>query len=206
MAKKKKSKQKPLKPKINLQAGMPRPKPINLRGSLETLEKAREFPLQGCWVMEGWQESGLTPVVVARAVSEGEVIYATFLVDFYCLGVKNVIWKSGVSTKQFYRELPRLCSDAPKKCDAGLAHELIYGAIEFARKYEFEPHRDFQKAQLLLDPPEALPRVHGVEFGKDGKPLFIAGPYDDARGIVDKLTRTAGPGNFDYIVFFDDSG
>jgi hypothetical protein len=200
MTKKMKDKRKPLKPKINLEAGMPRPKPISFRGSFEILEQAAEFPILGCWVMEGWQESGLTPVVVARQASADEIIYGCFLVDYYCLGVKDALWKSGVTLKQFSRELPRLCSDEPQKCDPSLAHELIYGAIEFARQYEFHPHPDFRRAGLVLDPPDAYPRIHRLEFGRDGKPLFVAGLYDDARRIVAKLERTAGPGNFDYIV------
>ncbi len=88
----------------------------------------------------------------------------------------------------------------PEPCDAGLAHEIMYGAIEFARKYGFEPHHDFAKASLVLDPPEAHPRKHKIKFGKDGKPLFVSGPYDNARAIVAKLERTAGKGNFNYVV------
>jgi hypothetical protein len=202
MTKKKKDKQKPIKPKVNLQTGMPRPKPINLRGSSETLERAREFPLLGCWVMEGWQDAGLTPLVVARQMPEEEVLYAIFLVDIWCLGVKDALWKSGITTKSFYRQLPRFCSDVPEKCDPSLAYELVYGAIEFARKYEFEPHPDYQKASQILDPPEVYARGQGVKFGRDGKPYFIAGPNDNASAIITKLERTAGPGNFDYIVSF----
>jgi hypothetical protein len=43
-------------------------------------------------------------------------------------------------------------------------------------------------------------RKNKVKFGIDGKPLFVAGPYDNARAIVNQLMRTAGEGNFDYVV------
>ncbi len=39
-----------------------------------------------------------------------------------------------------------------------------------------------------------------VQFGKDGKPLFISSPYDDAEHILDQLMRTAGEGNFSYMI------
>jgi hypothetical protein len=84
---KKKGKQKPHKPKVDLMAGMPRPKPISFQGSNQILEKARDYPLLGCWIMEGWQEQGITPVVVARKVTEDRVVYGVFLVDIYCLAV-----------------------------------------------------------------------------------------------------------------------
>jgi len=36
--------------------------------------------------------------------------------------------------------------------------------------------------------------------GDDGKPFYIAGPYDHARAIVDKLIRRLGPDGFHYII------
>ncbi len=199
---KKKDQQKPRKPKVDPMAGMPRPKPISFYGSIQSLRQAREYPILGCWIMNGWQDQGITPVVVARQQAEDKVIYATFLVDIFCLGVKDVLWKVDVSLKQFHRNLPRLCSDMPEPCEISLAHELIYGSIDYARQYGFKPHPNFAEASLILNPLEKHPPKHKVKFGKDGKPFFVAGPYDNARAIVNQLVLTAGEGNFDYIVMF----
>lgn len=49
----------------------------------------------------------------------------------------------------------------------------------------------------LLAKVEELP---GVEFGKNGRPRFVAGPYDDVESILKQLEVKVGPGNFDYIV------
>jgi hypothetical protein len=202
MPTKKKKNQKPRKPKINLMAGAPRSKPVSFHGTMQNLEQARNYPILGCWVMEGWQEQGITPVIVARLQADNRVVFGAFMVDLYCLGVKNALWEADVSRNRFERELPRMCSEAPEACEASLAHEIIYGAIEYARRYGFEPHRDFAKASLVLDPPAAHARIHHVEFGHEGKPLFVSGPNDNARAIVNQLMRTAGEGNFDYIVGF----
>lgn len=201
---KKKTQKKPLKPKVNLMAGMPRPKPISIQSSIQILEQARQYPFLGSWVMEGWKGQGITPVVVAREQPEDMVVYGAFIVDFYCLGVKNALWKSNLPLKHFQRILPELCTEMPEPCEVSFAHELIYGAVDYARKYGFEPHHDFEKASLVLDPSETHPRKHKIEFGKDGKPLFISGPYDNGRAIVNKLMRTAGEGNFDYVVVVRD--
>ncbi|MEN4099815.1 MAG: hypothetical protein ROW52_07825, partial [Anaerolineaceae bacterium] len=74
-----------------------------------------------------------------------------------------------------------------------------------AEKLGFEPHPDFyrQKADLMLDPPDTYPRENNVSYGKDGKPLYISGPYDSemkSRSVINTLMRTCGTGNFDYIV------
>jgi hypothetical protein len=37
-----------------------------------------------------------------------------------------------------------------------------------------------------------------ITFGKDGKPLYICGPYDDPRAVIRTLERTAGRGNFGF--------
>jgi hypothetical protein len=113
------------------------------------------------------------------------------------------------SRNRFERELPKLCANAPLSCSIELAHELIYGALEYAEKLGFEPHPDFYKlkADQILDPVDAHPRTNGVTFGKDGKPLYVSGPYDSemkSRSVINTLMRTCGPGNFDYLVTLGD--
>jgi hypothetical protein len=204
MVKKKKDTQKHRKPKINLTVNMPRPKPIAWEGPRHFIQHAREYPIIGSWLMKGWLESGITPVVIARQQSPDKVIFASILVDFYCLGVKNALCNGDFSRKRFENNLPDLCSGEPEVCDLDLAHELVYGAVDFARQYGFEPHPDFKLASMVLDPPGTHPFRHEVNFGKDGKPFFVSGPYDNAKAIVSKLERTAGAGNYDYLVMIDE--
>lgn len=182
---------------------------VNTFGQNPYLQNAREYPLHGCWIMEGWQETGITPVVVARMQDNGRVMFGVYMVDYYCLGIKDAYTRADYSRNRFESELPRLCVNAPVSCSVELAHELIYGALEYAEKLSIEPHPDFykQKADLMLDPPDAHPRENHVEFGKDGKPLYISGPYDSemkSRSVVNTLMRTCGPGNFEYIVSLGD--
>lgn len=175
-----------------------------MRGPRYYIEHTREYPIFGSWIMKGWQESGITPVVIAREQSPDKVIFGSYLVDFYCLGVKDAMCNADLPLKRFNNNLPDLCSGNPEACDIGLVHELVYGGIDFARRYGFEPHPDFELASMVLDPPGTHASKHELEFGKDGKPLFIAGPHDDAEAIVSKLLQTAGKGNFDYVVMLGD--
>src|SRR3990170_4333057 len=113
----KKDKQKPRKPKVDLQARMPRPRPITLRGPRSFIMHAREYPFLGCWLMRDWQERGLTPVVVARQQAPDKVIFATILVDIYCLGVKNAYCNGDFPLKKFHQNLVQMCSGEPEPCD-----------------------------------------------------------------------------------------
>lgn len=40
-------------------------------------------------------------------------------------------------------------------------------------------------------------------FGKDGKPSYISGPYDNEDRILRTLNKTCGEGNFTFIVTDD---
>jgi hypothetical protein len=202
--KKAKDKKKPRPVKINLEAGLPRPGPISLSGPRRLIENARQYPLLGCWVMQGWREAGIAPVVVARQQDADRVIFGVYLVDIYCLGVKNAFCNADFPRKRFVQELDRLCRGTPEEIEASLAHGLIYGSIAFAERYDFKPHRDFKLASYILEPPETFPPNHNLEFGKDGKPFFVSGPYDNAEAILAQLERTAGEGNYHFLVGFGD--
>ena len=175
------------------------------------LQHAREYPLYGCWVMKDWQEAGITPVVVARQQESRRVVLGLYLVDIYCLGIKNTFARTDYSLNSFERELPALCSGEPEPCSVEFAHEMVYGALEYADKLGFQPHPDFYRlgVNLVLDPPDAHPRVDHITFGHEGKPLYVAGP-NDSEGMVSfvmrTLTRTCGEGNFDFLVGLGGSG
>ncbi len=199
-----KTTRKPRPPKVNTQIPVSQVRPVTFRGPRYYLEHAREYPILGCWLHAEWEKQGITPVVVARQQSPEKVIFAVCMVDLYCLGVKEAYTNADFPKSKFERNLPQMCSGKPLECSVELAHEIIYGGLEYAQRYGFSPHPDFtrQMADRVLDPPEAHPRTHNVEFGKDGKPFFIAGPYDDEykiEQIIATLRRTAGEGNYHFL-------
>ena len=167
-----------------------------------SLRRARSYPIVGCWERGGWQADGLAVVVVVREAPYERVVLGVYLVDCQLLGVKNALYRTGVPASEVDQAyLATLIPEGrPVQISPALAHEIIYGAIEYAARFGFQPHRDFGAAQLILDPPDAHPRTGKVEFGRDGKPFYVAGPYDDVSAILDKLARTAGEGNFHYFL------
>lgn len=196
-------------PKANQQIPNSLIRPFTGLGQSPYLQNAREYPIYGCWIMDEWQDTGITPVVVARLQDDDRIMFGVYMVDCYCLGIKNAYTRADYSRDRFERELPKLCVNAPVACSVELAHELIYGALEYAQKFGFEPHPDFykQKADLMLEPADAHPRVNGITFGKDGKPFYVSGPNDSAmksKYVIGTLMRTCGPDNFHYLVGLGD--
>jgi len=212
---KRKKDKKPQLPKRNYQTPLSRIRPVKITGPRYYLQNAREYPILGCWIFKEWEESGITPVVVARKQSDDKVIFGVCMVDIWCLGIKDAYANADYSRKQFEQNLPKMCNYEPEECSIEFAHEMIYGVMEYAEGYGFKPHKDFirQHVDKVLDPPDAHPREGKIEFGKDGKPFYASGPYDDEykiNRILRTLERTAGEGNFDYLIgigsddFFDE--
>jgi len=160
--------------------------------------EVRHWPIEGCWIRRDWEATGLAVIVIARRRPDGNVAYGNYLVDYYCLGLKDTFCRTNVPPDRFHQDdLARSFPDAPPlTISVALAHEIAYGSIEYAAQFGFQPHRDFTRSQYILDPPDLHPRSGMVKFGKDGKPFFVAGPHDNVAAIMRQLAQTAGEGNF----------
>ncbi len=155
--------------------------------------------LLDCLVLENWQDTGLTAVVLRRQSIVGYGIVTAILVDVWCLGVKNAMGPREMSRSQFERTLAGLFPDESRAIQVSLplAREIVFGAIAYARGLGFEPHADFAKAALQLG--EHTGPI-SLAFGHKGKPYFLAGPDDDVGMVLSKLRKAVGTGNFDYLV------
>ncbi len=159
----------------------------------QIIYQARNYPIDSCWVLKDWREQGISPAVVVRRQPNGNIVFGTFLVDFWCLGVKDAFCNADIPPSEFHHEyLSKMFSDRPMQISPALAHEMIYGSIDFAARYGFRAHRDFKLTSYVLDPPEVHPRTGAVEFGKDGEPFYVAGPCADVEAVMRKLMAAGG--------------
>src|SRR5438128_2555043 len=68
---------------------------------------------------------------------------------------------------------------------------------------EAPPHPDYHKAKVLFGDVDLAECKEEFEFGKDGKPLYISGPFESARRsqeIVNTLTHRCGPDGFHFLI------
>jgi hypothetical protein len=177
--------------------------------------------LVGCWVNAGWASgltfdgqpawpglpaaadsgpAGLVTVVAARERGGSKVSACSYLVDVYCLGVKNAIGPRVLDRRklpEFRFQVFRAYADPPLAAPLELAQQVVFGAIEYARGLGFEPHPDFGACAGHRGEWQG-PSLIG--FGYQGKPLFIAGPQDDAARIMKTLSRKVGRDGYDHVV------
>ena len=85
------------------------------------------------------------------------------------------------------------------KADLNLVAKIIREAITYAKDLGFEPDPDYRDAMLVLGNADPDACDVPIPLGKDGKPFFIAGPYDNVDRIMAKLTRKLGSGGFHFI-------
>lgn len=186
-------------------------------GGRMSVHGAYNAPIHECWEPRELfnRDRGIGTVIITRRTQQRDVLMATFLVDVFCLGVKNAFIKS-MPEPEYKEYLQQLQSQEPvKSVSAACARKLVEEAEAYARELGFKPHKDYRKAQKIfgdIDPSECS---RSFDFGLDGKPLYIAGPYDKPRfqdRVLKTLREKLGEGNFNFVlpiggdteVFFDD--
>ena len=165
------------------------------------LRMARRMPIEGAWVQEDWREHGIARITLARTQPDDRILFGAYMVDCFCTGLRETSTLSNIARDTFFNEIiPRLYPDNPPiKISENLAHEIIWGAIEYAIELGFEPHRDFRESSRILESADTLPRIGGVEFGYQGDPLYIPAPDDNQAGVIRRLIESVGLGNFYYM-------
>ncbi|PZO44890.1 MAG: hypothetical protein DCF15_21785 [Phormidesmis priestleyi] len=148
---------------------------------------------------EGQAVSGLGSVMIARR-DRGRFLTSIFLVDYFCLGVKDVVHRkiSGDDKLRLLQEASfGLFDEAPEEISLQQAQSIVFGAVDYAHSLGFEPHRDFEKAKANLgDRPDSL---LPLEFGRDGQPFYFQGPHDNPAKIIATLNQSVGEGNYDWL-------
>ena len=168
------------------------------------LSKARKLPFHECLINDTWKESGLATILISKKQPGGNYTYAMYLVDVFCLGLKNTLFNFNYN-EAMYKEMKETYVYGHENvvtCDIVKAHNIIYGAIDYAEELGFQPDKHFKITEYLLNPNLINDGIDEIEFGYEGKPFFIAGPDDNTSRIISILEKNVGKGNFE-IMFSD---
>jgi hypothetical protein len=180
---------------------------------------AAERKLVGCTVSPGWSQGltvnghpewpdvdtadagaqGLVSVLVTREERYGRVRVCGWLVDVWCLGVKDVVGPRLMDERrvsQFAGSYFAAYQARPLVVPVELARHLVFGAVEYARHLGFAPAPGFEATAGQLGQ-WAGPSAIG--FGRHGKPFFVQGPRDNAAAILQTLERSVGRDNFHFL-------
>jgi hypothetical protein len=167
------------------------------------LQGAEKWPVVQTLVASDLWKEGIGYVVIARQEGEGRLVFGVFLVDAYCLGVKNAFWDAGSmgDFKELIRKMEQTRSMVP--ISPNCLVKIIEGAVAYAGAMGFPPHPDHHHASRLFAGIDPASCDQEFSFGRDGKPFYIQGPYEtpaEANAIRQRVQEAGG----DFLVLASD--
>jgi hypothetical protein len=150
--------------------------------------------------LEDDADAGLAVIILSRKAGFNRLEVCTYLVDLWCLGVKDASGPRLMNPstyKDFVEFAYRPFSGGSEDIPLELAQAIVFGGVEYAKNLGFQPHPDFEQARSQLGDWKGTPVLN---FGRDGKPCYMNGPYDDPIKTLKTLRETVGEGNFDFIL------
>jgi hypothetical protein len=181
------------------------------------LQRAARWPVVRALAGADLWEDGIGYLVIAREEAEGRLVYASFLVDVLCLGVKDSFWDAG-TLGDFNKMIERMGkAQAMVPIAPACLVKVVKGAVEFAGWFGFVPHPDFRHTSALLEGIDPAVCPQDYAFGRDGKPFYFRGPNEslaEAQAIAARVREAGGhyvvglsdldPEDFDEIEDDDD--
>jgi hypothetical protein len=142
-------------------------------------------------------------------MTNGNIAFSVFLLDVYCLGVKDAFFQVGT-----LEEYENMVAKARMNMsliveEATCVRKLTEDCVEYAKNIGFMPHKDYQKARKIFGDIDSTNCLKTYTFGKNGKPLYISGPFDNQQKIEmirKTLIKNCGEENFDFIVALPETG
>jgi len=141
--------------------------------------------------------SGNGQVIVLRKKSLTKVEAGVFLIDAYCLGVRDAFLYEGTEAEVEERVLTNRYP--LKEMPASYGRKFVEEAIAYAKQFGFAPHKDYKKAARVFGGLKAADDLDGFTFGRNGKPCYIPShnhDENDVQRITAKLERVCGESGF----------
>lgn len=168
-------------------------------------EKARTLLIGKCYIAPpDWQESGMAHVIVTRVRPSGNLVMAVFLVDTFCLGVKDAGYHENISPSDFEEYLYNYKEDMGlEEISYNEAHNIIYGAMAFAEEGGIKPVKEFDPAGYILEEDtDDIPLIE-YDFGKNGKHFLIVNPDRNEMPYYHILKKNLGD-DFEFVMPYGD--
>src|SRR5690606_14449767 len=117
--------------------------------------RARSLPLGKCYMLPEWESLGMTPVLVSRVHVTGQFTFASYLIYLLCLGIKDTFFDFNADSEDLMDIVRR---GGLIEVDYTTAHNVVYGAVDYAEEFGFKPHGEWADTQYILEADtEAIP-------------------------------------------------
>jgi hypothetical protein len=162
--------------------------------------RAAHAPIRHCLLDDSLFDVGMGTLVLARGASSLHVEVGCFLIDVFCLGIKDVMFKT-MEGEEFEMYMDRLSAASPMDTvDPSYARKLLRDLAAWSQSIGFAPHRDFAAVERIFGEVDADASEAVFQFGREGRPVYFPGPSESTsvvqRRIV-QLKKHVGADGFD---------
>jgi hypothetical protein len=163
----------------------------------------KDCMISGNLLMQNPTTPAIGHVMLSRTAPGSQIATAFFLVDLGCMGVKDVAGNYRTLTEYSDVITDMQSRQMLQPCEPEFARGVVEAAIAYAESCGLQPHPDYSKYAPLWHNIEPASVGDAISFGMNGKPTYIAGPYDDMgrqTQIYNRMLNTLGEGNFEFAM------
>mgnify|MGYP001635456993 CR=1 FL=1 len=168
--------------------------------NVSCMKKVSTLPIGKCYITPDWKESGISQIIISRIRPSGNLSVGIFLVDTFCIGVKDATYYTNMSEVDFETLIKRYESgQGLEEISYNEAHNIIYGAIAFAEDGGIQLAKDFKIAGYILEEDtDDIPLIE-YEFGKNGKHFLVINSDKREMPYFHQLKKTLGD-DFEFVM------
>lgn len=155
--------------------------------------KARQLEIGTCYKSDGMLEYGLGIIIVTRKHKSGNVTVGAYLLDTFCLGVKDTYCYFSISQAELEEYIAFINKTSYLvEIPYVEAHNLIYGGVEFAEEGGIAPHINFKSTQYILEPDDEDIPIIEYDFGDKGVHHLVVHSAQEADVYESRLKAALG--------------
>lgn len=159
--------------------------------------RVRQLPIYKCYNCVSTKDSREMVVVVARQHTQGNITFGVYMLDTWCLGVTDAIWKFNTDKSDMNSLLNQLCEyHQVNEISYSEAHNWVYGAHDWAAEAGILPSQDFALAKYILEPDDDKVELIEYDFGKDGEYCLHVKTQQEASKYIPTLKKNLGDNNY----------
>ena len=157
-------------------------------------ERVRQVPVYKCYLSHDFEKSTEGTVMVVRKHTGDKYTCGLYLVDKYCLGVKDASYHLRLDESEFEEFLDLFEEDFnPHVVTYEEAHNWVWGAVGFAEDAGIAPCKEFDLAQYVLAEDDDEVELIKYDFGdKDGKHCLLANDRLEASTYLPLMHKNLG--------------
>ena len=128
-----------------------------------------------CWVNDDWPENGMASIQVLGVAPDGRCAHAGFLIDVWCVGLKDAFGRRTASRADFEEQLDRAAQGLNVvRMPPAEAKRLVTGAIRFSRQNGFHLPPHYDRWAAIFGDLGDLAHADLTDFGTDtGKLRYV---------------------------------